>query len=71
MIGYSSEFIKKNKTANGKLLGVKLGRYCIKNNISVAEVSRKMRVTRQTVYNWFVGKGIPPEDKVGMYYGAL
>ena len=59
MPGYSTSLIEKNKRASGKLPGVKLGRYCIKNDISVTRVSHKFKVSRQTIYNWFVGKGGP------------
>lgn len=63
MAGYSTSLIKKNKEADGKLPGVKLGRHCIKNDIPVARVAWLYKVSRQTVYNWFVGKGTPPRDK--------
>jgi hypothetical protein len=52
--GYSLRIADLNKKADGTLLGVKLGRVCIKNNVSVVEVSAQLRVSRQTVYNWFI-----------------
>ena len=52
--GYSLRIADLNKKADGALLGVKLGRVCIKNNVSVVEVSAQLRVSRQTVYNWFI-----------------
>lgn len=65
MIGYSTGLVKKNKDADGKLLGVKLGRHCIKEGISVIDIARKLGVSRQTIYNWFIGKGNPTEDQMG------
>ncbi len=59
MIGYSIHLQKRNKAANGKLFGVRFGRYCIKNNISVIEVTQQLKVTRQAVYFWFTGETEP------------
>ena len=52
--GYSLRIADLNKKADGTLLGVKLGRLCIKNNVPVVEVSTLLKVSRQTVYNWFI-----------------
>jgi transcriptional regulator with XRE-family HTH domain len=57
--GYSARFIKLNKDANPEFLGVRLGRVCIDKNVSVIEVARELKVTRQTVYNWFSGATAP------------
>lgn len=57
--GYSIRLIEANKQADPKRLGVRLGRLCIKRNMSVAEVSDKLGVSRQTVYNWFCGSSDP------------
>jgi predicted DNA-binding protein YlxM (UPF0122 family) len=40
---------------------VKLGRVCIKHDLSVIEIAIKLRVSRQTVYNWFMGIHEPNE----------
>lgn len=57
--GYSAKLIYLNKKASIRLLGVRLGRACINNNISVTEVAEELGVSRQTVYNWFVGARSP------------
>lgn len=57
--GYSSRLIELNKEADNRLLGVQLGRVCIEKDVSVAEVSEELGVTRQTVYNWFCGANAP------------
>jgi transcriptional regulator with XRE-family HTH domain len=57
--GYSVRLIEANRQADPKRLGVRLGRLCIKRNMSVAEVSGKLGVSRQTVYNWFCGSSDP------------
>jgi len=62
MIGYSQLIVAANKTASGKLLGVKLGRYCIANDIPVADVMEFFGVSKQTVYNWFIGKNEPSKS---------
>jgi DNA-binding transcriptional regulator YiaG len=53
--GYSIATAHAINHANPKLLGVQLGRACLKNNISVTDVSNFFGVTRTTVYNWFKG----------------
>jgi transcriptional regulator with XRE-family HTH domain len=57
--GYSIRLVKLNKEADRKLLGVRLGRQCIKLGIPVAEVARYLGVSRQTIYNWFMGATMP------------
>ena len=54
-IGYSANTIQLNKQADGKRLGVALGRAAIKHGMPVAEIAAVLQVSRQTVYNWFVG----------------
>jgi len=58
-VGYSVDLIKRNKEADSKLTGVKLGRFCIKAGFSVSYVAEKLDVSRQTIYNWFTGKSSP------------
>lgn len=59
MIGYTMYMQQSNKSANSKSLGVKFGRHCIKNNISVAKLAEQFGVSRQTIYNWFSGRNEP------------
>jgi transposase len=40
-----------NKAADGKHIGVALGRQCIKAGVSVSSIAGKFNVSRQTVYN--------------------
>jgi DNA-binding XRE family transcriptional regulator len=62
-IGYSANTIQLNKKANGKRLGVALGRAAIKSGMPVAEVAMVLQVSRQTVYNWFVGAYDPKPEQ--------
>tara|TARA_R110000824_G_scaffold9154_3_gene41183 strand:+ start:1084 stop:1317 length:234 start_codon:yes stop_codon:yes gene_type:complete len=57
--GYSLKLIELNKASDKELLGVYLGAVCIKNDVSVAEVAQKLKVSRQAVYNWFTGVSNP------------
>jgi DNA-binding transcriptional regulator YiaG len=52
-----------NKAADGKHIGVALGRICIKTGLPVSVVARKFKVSRQTVYNWFEGR-VTPNNQV-------
>jgi transcriptional regulator with XRE-family HTH domain len=69
--GYSARLIALNKEANSKLLGVKLGRVCIKRNIPVSLVASELGVSRQTVYNWFTGANTPLNQSVGAVEALL
>ena len=62
--GYSYRLVKANKAADSKHIGVKLGRYCITNDIPVAQIAEMFNVSRMTVYNWFSGLVVPHRAKV-------
>jgi len=59
MAGYSLNLMLANKSADGKHIGVALGRQCIKAGVSVSSVAERFNVSRQTVYNWFEGRVTP------------
>lgn len=59
MSGYSLNLMLANKAADGKHIGVALGRQCIKAGVSVSSIAGKFNVSRQTVYNWFEGRVTP------------
>jgi len=60
--GYSAKTIQLNKRADSSGLGVALGRAAIKLGISVADIATTLRVSRQTVYNWFIGLYAPKDS---------
>jgi DNA-binding XRE family transcriptional regulator len=60
--GYSAKTIQLNKRADSSGLGVALGRAAIKLGISVADVATTLGVSRQTIYNWFVGLYAPKDS---------
>ena len=57
--GYSLHLRDLNRKAPSKLLGVRLGRACIKHSVPATVVAERLGVTRQTVYNWFRGASNP------------
>lgn len=57
--GYSKRIADANKKASGDSLGVRLGKLCIEEDVSVADVAEALGVSRQTVYAWFTGHFIP------------
>jgi DNA-binding transcriptional regulator YiaG len=58
-VGYSLRIVELNRSADEELLGVALGRVCIRNNMPVSVLAARLGVSRQTVYNWFVGTSKP------------
>ena len=48
--GYTTRLDSLNKQANASHLGVKLGRVCIKHDLSVIEIATKLRVSRPVSY---------------------
>lgn len=68
MGSYSIDIVESVKNDHKSRLGNKLGRFCISNKIPVSAVARKIGVTRQTVYNWFLGEYDPrPEHYLKIY----
>jgi transposase len=63
--GYSQHIVKANVQADKSMLGVLLGRACIKHGISASTVAEKFGVSRQTVYNWFGGYHEPSQEIAG------
>jgi transcriptional regulator with XRE-family HTH domain len=63
--GYSLRLRDLNRRASGKLLGVQLGRVCIKHDVPASVVAGQMGVSRQTVYNWFRGTSNPSPNLTG------
>lgn len=59
--GYSAKTIQLNKRADSNRLGVALGKASIKLGISVADVAGTLKVSRQTIYNWFIGSYDPKD----------
>jgi predicted DNA-binding transcriptional regulator AlpA len=53
--GYSQRLVDAIKNSNSKSLDVALGKFIIRNNIPVAEVSQALGVSRMTIYNWLLG----------------
>jgi DNA-binding XRE family transcriptional regulator len=59
--GYTTRIDRLNTEAT-PTLGVKLGRVCIKKDVPVSEVASRLGVSRQTIYNWFMGTHEPNEE---------
>lgn len=63
--GYSARTIQLNKAADHRRLGVALGRAAIELGVSVSDVAAVLGISRQTVYNWFVGSYDPKASLTG------
>jgi transcriptional regulator with XRE-family HTH domain len=74
MLGYSIRVAEAIKGADGNLIGVQLGRACLARDIPVSDIAQRLNVTRQTVYNWFLGLSEPrgkAHDAIQTYLASL
>jgi transcriptional regulator with XRE-family HTH domain len=62
--GYSYKLVEANLAADLELIGVQLGRWCIANDISVDKIAKKFKVSRMTIYSWFIGKSQPHSKNI-------
>jgi transcriptional regulator with XRE-family HTH domain len=62
--GYSYRLVQANRAANSKHIGVRLGKWCIANDMPVEEVARVFDVSRMTIYSWFIGASTPHKAKL-------
>jgi transcriptional regulator with XRE-family HTH domain len=65
-VGYSLRIRGLNMKADKRKLGVRLGRVCIKQDVPVLVVAKRMGVTRATVYNWFCGASAPQANTISL-----
>lgn len=59
MHGYTVSLVRANKAAPSHMLGVRLGRACIKAGVPVIQVAMDFEVSRTAVYAWFCGRSNP------------
>lgn len=62
--GYSIRLRESNAKADQRKLGVRLGYLCIKHEVPVSVVAKRMGVSRATVYNWFCGVTSPQDSLI-------
>jgi len=69
--GYSRKFVAANKCADPFHVGVQLGRICIERDIPITDVAQYLKVSRQTIYLWFLGKSKPQPKKREVLFQLL
>ena len=57
--GYATRIVRANRDADQNSPGVQLGKFCIANDYPVREVAEYFKVSRMTIYKWFVGEWVP------------
>jgi predicted DNA-binding protein YlxM (UPF0122 family) len=63
MRGYSQDIVDANKQADALNLGVLLGRLCILKKYPVTEVAKDLGISRQSVYDYFLGRCKPAKER--------
>ena len=60
--GYSQRLVDAIKNSESKSLDVALGKFILRNDIPVTEVSQELGVSRMTIYNWLLGVTHPSKE---------
>jgi hypothetical protein len=71
--GYSANLVRRVRDANRAHIGVRLAKFCIVNSIPVSVVAGKFKVSRATVYKWFVGTAKPSapyQEQIQRFIGS-
>jgi hypothetical protein len=53
--GYSADFLSQIDIADGSKLGVRLGRLCIANGVTIRTAAKRLSALPDDVYLWFLG----------------
>lgn len=64
MRGYSQNIVEANELADSLNIGVLLGRICIPQKYPVTSIAKELGVSRQAVYDWFLGRTKPSEGRI-------
>ena len=63
MRGYSQNIVEQNEQANPEHLGVLLGKLCIHLKYPVTNVAKDLGISRQAVYDYFLGRVKPVKSR--------
>ena len=69
--GYSQRLVDSIKNDTSKSLDVALGKFILRNNIPVAEVSEALGVSRMTIYNWLIKDTHPSKENGARIIGWM
>ena len=57
--GYSAGMVALVDAADPALITTRFAKFCIANDVSVAQISRHFGVSRPAIYEWFKGNSVP------------
>lgn len=57
--GYSYRVVKALQNGDGTQPIIQLGRLCVEKDIPVRELAQQFGISKQSVYQWFVGRFQP------------
>lgn len=69
--GYSLRVAKYLEQGDPENIGVQLGRYCLKHDISSSQIAAQLGVTKMTIYNWFSGRPVRKPDHIAAIKALL
>ena len=69
--GYSQRLVDAIQNDDSKSLDVALGKFVIRNNIPVTEVSQALGVSRMTIYNWVTRETHPSKENNTLIIGWM
>ena len=69
--GYSLKLVEAIRGGDPSDPVIRLGKYCIENQVPVSDLATYFSVTRATIYNWFFGRMKPRQKRLQLLEDTL
>ena len=69
--GYSLKLVEAIRGGDPSDPVIRLGKYCIDNQVPVSDLANYFGVSRLTIYNWFFGRMKPRKQRLELLQDAL
>ena len=69
--GYSLKLVEAIRGGDPSDPVIRLGKYCIDNQVPVSDLANYFGVSRLTIYNWFFGRMKPRKQRLALLQDTL
>ena len=69
--GYSLKLVEAIRGGDPSDPVIRLGKYCIDNQVPVSDLAAYFKVSRPTIYNWFFGRMKPRKKRLELLQDTL